>query len=441
MSAGVWPLVVVSHRGPGGDGGVAAGLDPLLRRTRGCWVASDGARRPYPVVRVPLSAAELDGYYRGYANEGLWPLCHGLVERALFRTGDWEVYRAVNERFARAAAQVAAPGGAVWVHDYQLALVPAMLRALRPDVRIGFFWHIPWPAEPIWRLCPQADAIVAGIAAADLVGLHTPDYAAAFRALVPPVVQVRALPMGVDFAGIAALAGQAATERRMRRLALALGLPGQRLILGVDRCDYTKGIPHRLAAVEAFFRRWPEYRGRVSVVQVASPTRVGMPAYDRLRRLVRRQVAALNRELGDGDWRPVHLIGRRLRLPQLVALYRLADVALVTPLYDGMNLVAKEFVAARVDGDGVLVLSRTAGAAVQLREALAVNPLDPDGIAATLHQALAMAPAERQRRMAALRAEVERHDVQAWLAANLAAIGVQLPAARRGRARAASLTR
>jgi trehalose 6-phosphate synthase/phosphatase len=420
-------LVVVSHRGPGGSGGVASGLDAALRLIGGCWIASDGASRPYAVRRLPLSPAELDAYYRGYSNGGLWPLCHTLVERASFRSQQWECYRAVNARFAGAAAEAAAPGAAVWVHDYQLALVPGMLRALRPDLRIGFFWHIPWPAPDVWRLCPQGGAILAGLLGADFVGMHTEGYADAFRAVAGGQAPVRVLPMGVDFEGIAAVAGSPATSRRVRRLRSVLRLQGQTVLLGVDRCDYTKGIPQRLAAVAALFRQWPEYRGRVTFVQVASPTRTGIRAYERLRRHVRAQAAALNRELGRPGWTPVRLLTRTLRFPQILALYRLAAAAVVTPLVDGMNLVAKEFCAARVDEGGCLVLSRTAGAATQLSGAIFANPLYPDGLAAAMRAAISLPEPERHARMRALRAEVARHDIVAWLRGNLAGLGIDLP--------------
>ncbi len=419
-------LVIVSHRGPGGGGGVASGLDAVLRRVGGCWVASDGAPRPYAVHRIALSPAEAEDYYRGYANGGLWPLCHSLVERATFRSHQWEAYRRVNQRFAETAAAAAAPGAAVWVHDYQLALVPALLRELRPDLRIGFFWHIPWPGPAIWRLCPQGGALLAGIAGADVVGMHTESYVQAFRAVAEPSVDVRALPMGVDFQGIAALAQSPATVRRMRRLHAILRLNGQALLLGVDRCDYTKGIPQRFSALAALLRQWPEYRGRLTFVQVASPTRAGIRSYERLRRLVRAQALALNREFGRPGWRPVRLLNRRLSFPQLVALYRLAAAAVVTPLVDGMNLVAKEFCAARVDEVGSLVLSRSAGAAAQLDGAIFANPLHPDGLAAAMRAAITLPEAEQFVRMHALRAEVARHDIFSWLRENLTALGIDL---------------
>ncbi|HVB09270.1 MAG TPA: trehalose-6-phosphate synthase [Bacillota bacterium] len=419
-------LVIVSHRGPGGGGGVASGLDAVLRRTAGCWIASDGVPRPYPLRRIELSPAESEGYYRGYANGGLWPLCHTLVERASFRGEQWECYRRVNARFAEAAAEAAAPGAAVWVHDYQLALVPAMLRERRPDLRIGFFWHIPWPSPGIWRLCPQDGAILSGILGADVIGMHTEAYVTAFRAVAGPMAPARSLPMGVDFEGIATAAMQAPMERRMRRMAKTLRVADQTVLLGVDRCDYTKGIPQRLSAVTALFRQSPEYRGRVTFVQVASPTRAGIRSYERLRRLIRAQAVAINREFSRPGWSPVRLLTRRLDFPQILALYRLAAAAVVTPLVDGMNLVAKEFCAARVDDQGCLVLSRTAGAATQLATAVFANPLYPDGLASAMRTAIAMAPDEQRLRMRGLREEVRRHDIYGWLQANLGALGIEV---------------
>lgn len=412
-------LVVASHRGPGGPGGVAAALQPLVAAAGGTWIAADGCAGPWRLVRVPLSPEEEAGYYRGYANGGLWPLMHGFVERAEFRDEHWRLYVGVNARFARLAADVAPPAAIVWVHDYQLALVPRMLRHLRPDVRIGLFWHIPWPAPEIFGLCPHGSAILDGMGGADLIGFHAAAYARNFRLAFRSSrreARVGVFPLGVDFHRLNQLAQSPATERRMRRLSRLWGLEGKVLAVGVDRLDYTKGILQRLNALRLFLERYPAWRGRLLFVQVAPPTRTEIPAYRDLQEAVRKAAAPLE-EQG-----VLRLIARRLRTEVLVALYRLADMVLVSSLADGMNLVAKEFVASRVDGDGVLILSRGAGAAAEMQEALLVSPLHPDGLVEAMRQAVEMPPRERRRRMAALRARVAAHDAFRWAAEFLEAL-------------------
>jgi trehalose-6-phosphate synthase len=422
-------LVIVSHRGPGGPGGVAPVLDAVVAHRGGVWIAADGEARPYLVVRVPLTREEESGYYLGYAVGGLWPLLHGFADRAEFRDRDWRQYVRVNARFARAAAECAAPGATVWVHDVQLALVPGLLRRLRPDVRVGLFWHVPWPAPEVFRLCPQAGILLTAMAEAHLVGFHTASYARNFRACRdgardrrpaapgrrgsaagPRGHRVGVFPLGVDFAAISRVAASPGTARRMRRLARLLGVERRIVGLGAERLDYTKGILQRLAALRLLRDRDPALARRLVYIQVAVPSRTEVPAYRRLAEDVRREALPLVRA---GMLRLIH---RRLDFDTLVALYRMADFALVSPLCDGMNLVAKEYVASRTDGDGVLILSQGAGAAEELRDALLVSPLHTDGMADAIRQALTMPAEERRRRMARLRRRVATRDVRRWAA-------------------------
>jgi trehalose-6-phosphate synthase len=387
---------------------------------------------PYHLHRVPLSPREVAGYYAGYANQGLWPLSHLLVERARFRQDDWEQYRRVNRRFAETAASRAPRRARVFSHDYHLALFPAWVRKLRPDVEVIHFWHIPWPPWRVLRLCPQWETLVTGLLGADVLGFQTEADRAAFfeavgeldGAVLGPGDWIRwegralragVFPVPVDGAGIADAVGDPRMTQRIRRLRRRLAPDGQQVVVSVDRADYTKGILTRLNAVETFFARDPERLGRVTFVQVVSPTRLMVPEYRELFAHIVAESARLNVRFGRAGWRPLVTVARSVDRLRVLALLAAADVALVTSLYDGMNLVAKEFVASRVADDGVLVLSQSAGAAEGLTGAMMVSPLDPDGMADMLAAALAMPDAERRRRMRALRKAVLGYGTREWL--------------------------
>jgi len=335
----------------------------------------------------------------------------------------------VNQQFAEVVAQHYQPGDLIWVHDYQLLLLPELLRRRLPDARIGFFLHIPFPSEELFRALPERDRLLRGLLGADLVGFHTPAYLRHFAASLTQIlgltveidrVQVRdrevrlgVFPMGID----AETFGSLAEDPGVRAEAQALKGDGSvKLLVGVDRLDYTKGIPRRLLSYERMLQTHPELRERVRLVQVAVPSRTGVEAYQEFRSLVDGLVGRINGDFGTPRWVPVHYIYRSLSEPELVALYRAADVMLVTPLRDGMNLVAKEFVASRTDGDGVLVLSEFAGASWELPEAIQVNPYDVEGTAESYYRALMMSPDERRTRMSPLKSRVEAYDVHRWAA-------------------------
>lgn len=475
MAQDLRPLVVVTNREPYEDvrtatgwqtiqraGGVTAALDPVMQATGGDWIAwgsgsadrlaaPDGVRRVppaqprYRLHRVDLSAREVAGYYAGYANQGLWPLSHLLVERARFRRADWEQYRRVNARFAATVAERAPFASRVFTHDYHLTLVPELVRRLRPDVAIAHFWHIPWAPWRVFRLCPQRDAVVRGLLGADVLGFQTPADREAFltaaEQTVGAVVQgdgwvrwdgrrirVGVFPVTVDARAIAAQVEDPRLAAWIRGVRRRLAPDGRRLVLSVDRADYTKGILARLAGVEAFFTHAPEYRGRVTFIQVVVPTRLDMPEYRELFDRILAESARINTRFGDGRWQPLVTVRRAVDRRRVLGLMAAADVGLVTSLYDGMNLVAKEFVASHVDGDGVLLVSQSAGAADDLEEALRINPLDPDGMAETIAQALAMPTAERQRRMRRMRADLLRYGSMEWLDAILEALDEVVPA-------------
>ncbi len=454
-----WPFLVVSHtlpvrRSRGGDGGpwtlspggLVSALAPIAREHGGAWIGWSGKSGPVPRpfvhsgitnAPVPLSPEEERGFYEGMCNTTLWPLYHDAVRQPTYRREWWASYVAANERFADAAASAAARGAVVWVQDYQLQLVPELLRRRRPDLAIGFFLHIPFPPDSLFRRLPWRRALVRGLLGADVVGFQThgdrQHFAVAARRYGPATrtseglrfegrsVRVDAFPISIDVARFAEAAKDPAVARRAEELRRRLG-SGRKLILGVDRLDYTKGIERRLEAFMDLLRGWPMGDPRAIFVQVAVPSRERLGEYRILRRAVDEKVGQINGQFGSVGVVPVQYLRRTMPFRELVALYRAADVMLVTPFADGMNLVAKEFVASRAEDDGVLVLSEFAGAARELKSALLVNPHDVDGLAEAMNAALYMRPAEAARRMRALRRTVRRHTVHDWARSFLAAL-------------------
>ncbi|MEJ2870983.1 trehalose-6-phosphate synthase [Actinomycetospora sp. OC33-EN08] len=442
-------------------GGLVSALAPALADRQAAWVGwpgvPDAAPEPFaddslgPDVTlhpVPLDEAEIAAHYEGAANATLWPLYHDLVAAPVFDRDWWATHRAVNRRFAEATAAVASDGATVWVQDYQLQLVPRMLRELRPDLRIGFFLHIPFPPVELFRQLPWRREVVDGLLGADLVGFHTPGGATNFRWLAErlcgadvddaPIglrtasgqvhldgrtTRVGAFPISIDSAAFARRGADPATAERARALRAELGDPTT-VLLGVDRLDYTKGIGVRLEAFGELLDAGRLDPATTVLVQVATPSRERVDAYRRTREDVERTVGRINGEHA-GIGRPaIHYVHRSLPPDELAALYLAADVALVTPLRDGMNLVAKEYVATRPDDDGDLVLSEFTGAAEELTEARLVNPHDLDGVAAAIADAVAEVGSDAsRRRMAALGAQVAEHDVTRWTEAFLGALG------------------
>ena len=426
------------------SGGLATGLAGVHERSRGLWIGWSGctaAEGPAPAVRanvarllhdagaipVALDAAEVAGFYRRFANEALWPVLHGGEPADVAR--DWATYEAVNARYADTVAAQLQPGDRVWVHDYHLMLVPAMLRQRCPEARVGFFLHTPFPEPHVFARLPRHDALLAGLLGADVIGFHTREYEhrflAAVREALPQAVSGREMrvddrvvsaftcPMGVDTATWEAHAHRPDVAAAAAHIARTVDGP---LFVGVDRLDYTKGIPQRLLAFARLLRMRPELCGRARLIQLAVPSREDVGGYRELREETEAIVSRVNRELGRPGWQPIEYLYGSVDVPTLVALYRAADVMLVTPLCDGMNLVAKEFVASRVDEDGVLVLSAHAGAAAELRAALRVEPSDVDALAGAYEAALGMSPAERRVRMRRLRLAVRSNSVFDWAA-------------------------
>jgi trehalose 6-phosphate synthase/phosphatase len=423
------------------SGGLATGLLRPHEQSGGLWIGWSGAPEELTaaqrsqldeqlaamrLVAVPLTADQVTRYYEGFSNGVLWPLFHYLLDQVPLHVRDWDAYVEVNERFADIVTQHYEPDDLIWVHDYQLLLLPEMLRQRLPDARIGFFLHIPFPSEELFRTLPERDRLLRGLLGADLVGFHTPAYLRHFAAsltqlgltveidrvqLTDREVRLGVFPMGIDAASFSTLAEDPAVQAEANALR---GDGSVRLLVGVDRLDYTKGIPRRLLSYEKMLQTHPDLLERVRLVQVAVPSRTGVGAYQEFRSLVDGLVGRINGDFGTPRWVPVHYIYRSLSEAELVALYRAADVMLVTPLRDGMNLVAKEFVASRTDGDGVLVLSEFAGASWELPEAVQVNPYDVDGMAESCYRALMMGPEERRTRLGPLRVRVQAYDVHHW---------------------------
>ncbi|HEX2190590.1 MAG TPA: trehalose-6-phosphate synthase [Longimicrobiaceae bacterium] len=438
-------------------GGLTSALDPLLQALGGTWVAwgsgeADAAvvdkehrvRVPpedpsYTLRRVWLTQHDIHRYYLGFSNQFLWPLCHLRPDLTRVRSRYWERYRRVNRRFAEATLEEARGGGAaVWVQDYHLALVPLFVRAQRPDLTLAHFWHIPWPPIDIFRLSPQAPFLLRGLLANDLVGFHLQDFADNFLRCAERLVgaevdrergtamleghacHVRALPISIDVEAFRAAATAPGVEEQMQRLRQRYLPGGGQLGVGVDRLDYSKGLPEKLKALELLWERYPELRERFTYVQVAVPSRSDIEAYDTLAEKVDRQVWEINDRFGTDGWRPVHLVKQSLPAERLAVLYRLADVCIVGSLQDGMNLVAKEFVASQTDARGVLLLSEFTGAAEEMREATLINPYAPEDFALRVRDALVLPAEERRARIEALRGSMRSifdwmHDVfTAW---------------------------
>lgn len=428
-------------------GGLVSALRPALQaEDGGSWVGWTGSAgigvEPFDhdgmwLVPVPLSRPEIELFYEGFSNGTLWPLYHDAIAAPEFHRSWWESYVAVNRRFADRAAAVAAPGAVVWVHDYQLQLVPGMLRESRPDLRIGFFLHIPFPARELFLRLPWRRQIADGLLGADLIGFQTTVTAHNFRYVVPRVteatvsgrtvlhrgrsIQVGTFPVGIDAPRYATGASSPATERRVAELRELLGHP-EKVLLGIDRLDYTKGIEVRLRAFRELLEDGRVDGDRTVLVQIAEPSRGNVHGYSDIRGEVERLVGDINGSFSPLGQHVVHYLHQAVPFDEVVALYRLADVMLVTPFRDGMNLVAKEYVASRVDGSGVLVLSEFAGASHELKRSMLVNPYDIDGVKATIERAVRLPLAEQRRRMRSLSWAVRRNSATDWADGFLASL-------------------
>jgi trehalose 6-phosphate synthase/phosphatase len=425
------------------SGGLATGMRPFHEASQGLWIGWPGDVSSFTasereqldamlqqrgIVPVHLSKEQIERYYHGFSNRVLWPLFHYLIDRMPIHAGGWESYCEVNARFADIVASVYRPGDLVWVHDYQLLLLPALLRERIPTARIGFFLHIPFPSADVFRILPWRREVLDGMLGADLIGFHVSGYMRHFVDAVQQVVGggagadhirvgdheigVGAFPMGVEADQFAELASDDTV--RAEADAIRRDAAGRQIVLGIDRLDYTKGIPRRLEAIERLLTARPELKDQMRYIQVAVPSRGEVDSYQRFKRLVEETIGRINGTCSTLRSTPIHYVYQSVSMPQLVALYAAADVMLVTALRDGMNLVAKEYVASRVNDDGVLVLSEFAGAASELAGAVIINPYDVDAVAERLNDALEMPAHERGTRMQALRRRVHEYDVHRW---------------------------
>lgn len=426
------------HRWESSAGGLVTAMQPVLKRTKGTWVGWSGtAGRSFPpfeaagirIRPVGLSQRDVENFYHGMSNRTLWPLYHDAIRTPEFHRHWWKPYQEVNARFAKAAAKVARQGDVVWVHDYHLQLVPAMLRALKPKLKIGFFLHIPFPPDELFEWLPWRRELLEGLLGADVVGFHTSNAVRNFSRLVrmytdavggdtqieyqSRVIRVLSAPISIDTTWWEAQARRPEIQAKARELRKKIG-SGRTIFLAVDRLDYTKGITARLNAFAEFLRTTGRSVDDCVLVQIAVPSREDVTDYAAMRDSVEMAVGRINGQFSVPGRVAVHYFRKNLSREDLVAYYRAADVMLVTPLRDGMNLVAKEYVATRFDNTGVLVLSQFAGAARELTRALLVNPRDLDQMVQTFHEAMDMPAEDQAMRMAVLRSRVKRHDVHEW---------------------------
>jgi len=443
-------LIIVSNRGPYNlhttqqglrrektVGGLVTSLLPMVESLGGVWVAAGDPEGRYPsrpgrpsfdLRYIHLTPEQVQGHYHGLSNAALWPLCHYFLDHVHYDDAQWQIYEQVNQQFAQVALEEARSDDVIWVHDYQLARVPHYLRHERPSARIAFFWHIPFPSVEVFRTLPWRRPFLESLLACDWVGFHIPEYARNFMDTVHNVLgadvedefvyyagrttRVLARPIGIDDCAVSHQARSRRTVQRVERLRQTL--KEKKVILGVERMDYTKGILERIQAMERLLELKPELYGQVSLIQIAIPSRMKVQAYRRKKREIDEIVGRVNGRFSDGIWMPIRYLYHSFSPAELVAYYRAADIALVTPLRDGLNLVAKEYVASRVDADGVLILSEFAGVAYQLPEALLVNPYSTEDMVAALVQALEMSKNEQRRRMQAMQDRIKTQNIAWW---------------------------
>ena len=442
--------VSVTKRGEGvsfrpSDGGLATGLASLSKSYERVWIGWPGipSEKLTPAARdeasqklaekncspVFFSEEEIENYYDGFCNKTIWPLFHYFPLRTIYEDRYWQAYKRANMAFCEAVVKAARPDDCIWIHDYQLMLLPQMLREKLPTAQIGFFLHIPFPSFELFRLLPWRNEILSGILGADLVGFHTYDYVRHFLSSVCRIagfehhtlgqltvgnrlVKVDAFPMGIDYQKYSQASQKPKVQQELVSLRKQAG--DRKIILSVDRLDYSKGIIQRLAAFDLFLSQNPRYRGKVTLILLAVPSRTAVEDYRTLRRQLEALVGRVNGEHGSLGWVPVWYLYREVPFERLVALYNLADVALITPLRDGMNLISKEFIAAKKDGRGVLILSEMAGAASELGEAITVNAHNKGAIVEALKEALEMPTEEQIKRNKTMQNRLSRYNVSRW---------------------------
>ncbi|OHB88738.1 MAG: trehalose-6-phosphate synthase [Planctomycetes bacterium RIFCSPHIGHO2_12_FULL_52_36] len=431
--------------------GVTMALDPVMQSCGGIWIAHGSGDADKEVVdahnhiqvppeesrytlrRVWLTKEEEAGYYYGFSNEALWPLCHVVYTRPTFKSADWETYKKVNELFSRTVLEEIGDKKAfVFIQDYHFALLSRLIREKNPNCILSQFWHIPWPNPEAFRICPWKEEILHGLLGNDLLGFHIRYHCMNFLETVDRMIEartdyekfeiikggkstrVRPFPISIDFDEASSRGQSQEVEIEMRRLRKTLGLGGQIVGLGVDRIDYTKGIPERFRAIDLFFEKYPQYKGKVKFIQAGPLSRIHIQQYKDLNEELTRLMVEINFKYERGRWKPIQFHRSNFGKKELMALYRLADFCVVSSLHDGMNLVAKEYVASRADNTGVLILSQFTGAARELESALLVNPYDVDGLAENIRLAIEMTEGEKQKRMSKMREVVQKNNIYRW---------------------------
>lgn len=433
-------------------GGLVSALDPVLQSSNGLWICWDGAmgdevsfedllrlaelnnvELPYRIAPVKLDADEVEHYYYGFANRQVWPLFHYFPSRYAFDEVEWEHYTRVNAKFARNILDQADAEDLIWIQDYHLMLAPAVVRKQNPQANVGFFCHIPFPHYEIFRILPTRQEILEGILGSDLIGFHTPNDAKYFiecaTTLLPGKivvvdaetllyegrhVKIRPFPISIDFDTIHTIAQSPATDDMVQQLRQTYQ-PAEIIGLGVDRLDYSKGILDRLECIAMFFERHPEYRKRMVFIQIAVPSRTRVLEYQQMKQEIDEAVGRINGRFSEEGWVPIHYLYRGFPLEELVAYYKAGDFALINPLRDGMNLVAKEYCAAQTQNQGALILSEMTGAAVQLSQSFQVNPYNHPQVVRTIHRVLNAPAEEKQARMSAMRQSIARNNISHWL--------------------------
>lgn len=456
-------LIIVSNREPYAlrgkkyektVGGLVTALDPVMRATNGVWIAAGFKKTSAPNVRiavppddpsytlrrVPLDARDIEGYYNGYSNRFLWPLCHITLDRVNFSRPEWESYKRVNRLFAKAAAEEAhgEAGAVVWLQDYHLALCAEGIKSFRPDINVSLFWHIPWPPHAVFRICPHRKEVLKGLLANDLLAFQLDIYKFYFMGCVAfelgadidfkrgmirfsgHTTKLGAFPIGMDFKWFEEAADSAEGKMFIKRFLAANRLDGL-LGLSVNRLDYTKGLIKCLDIQDVFFEKFTQYRGKMTFVQVCVPTRKVEP-YSSYREQVIAKIKKINSKYSFGKWRPVKYIDGELTHGELAALYRVSDVAVVSSVYDGMNLVAKEYLASQIDMKGALLVSEFAGAAEDIPGVTLINPYDREGSAETIKKALEADPSVKRKALKLAREYLRKNDIYKWVDDILTAI-------------------
>ena len=449
-------LIIVSNRLPvkielkknewqikASEGGLATGLGSFYKEKGGTWIGWPGTKlsdqeiqkqveaalRQQSLAPIFLNETEIKAFYEGFSNQTLWPLCHYFPSYARYNEAHWQVYQAVNQKYADQVLATASPGDTIWIHDYQLMLVPQMIRERMPEVSIGYFQHIPFPSYEVFRLIPWRAALIKGLLGADLLGFHTYDDVRHFTSTVRSILDLESsansityndrqistqyFPMGIDFDKYYNQASQPITQKYAAKILDRL--EGKKLIISIDRLDYSKGILQRLRAYQKFLKDYPQFRGKVVYYQLIVPSRDQVFAYDQLKQQIDQLVSKINAEYSTLSWQAIQYFYRSWSLEMLSALYHTADIALVTPMRDGMNLVCKEFIASKVDRSGVLVLSEMAGAARELTEASIINPNDVEQMATAIASALEMPISEQRARLDTMQKTIKKFNIHVWV--------------------------